>query len=452
MKKRVRIQNGRVVDPAQAIDRITNLYIEDGKISAITDESFNADVLIDATGSIVCPGFIDIHMHEDDYDPETDTIGCSMAKSALHMGVTLDIGGNCGQNVFDPAHYLACIDRDGAPVHLGLLVGHTYLRSQLPNHNKYQPIDQVALKKITAACAELLACGCLGVSFGVKYVPGTTMEEMLALAALCRNGDKLVAAHVRQDLDEVFPAADELAAIGEKAGVRVQFSHIGSMGGYGQMPRLLKQIKDYRAKGIDMLCDCYPYSAFSTGIGETTYDDGFLDRYQANYDRILIASGPYAGKRCTKEIFDTLRSTAPDTATVGYFMNDTDIETALCSPLVMLGSDGVRTGGMGHPRASGSFARFIADYIRPGKIGLAEGISKMTTMTANRLHLPNKGNFLPGSDADITIFDLEQVNDCATYENGQIPAQGFKFVLLGGEIALQDDQIVNCRLGKSVRK
>ena len=76
----------------------------------------------------------------------------------------------------------------------------------------------------------------------------------------------------------------------------------------------------------------------------------------------------------------------------------------------------------------------------------------MTTMAANRLHLPNKGNFLPGSDADITIFDLEKVQDCATYENGQIPSKGFSYVLIGGEIALQNDKIVNNRLGKAVRK
>ncbi|WP_425755413.1 hypothetical protein ACPW7J_13305 [Ihubacter sp. rT4E-8] len=452
MKKSILIQNGRVVDPAQAINKITNVYIEDGKICAITNASPNADIIINASGNIVCPGFIDIHMHEDDYDPKTDTVSRSMAESALHMGVTLDIGGNCGDNAFDPKHYLDVTDRDGAPVNLGLLAGHTYLREQIPNHNKYKAVDALALKTMTKACASLLDCGCLGISFGVKYVPGTTPEELSALASLCQKGDKLVASHVRQDLDEVFAAADELATVSQACGIRVQFSHIGSMGGYGQMPRLLENIKNYRAKGIDMLCDCYPYNAFSTGIGETTYDDGFLTRYQADYDSILIASGKYAGKRCTKEIFDELRATAPDTATVGYFMNDTDIETALLSPLVMIGSDGVRTSGMGHPRASGSFARFISDYIRPGKIELLEGINKMTAMAANRLHLPHKGNFLPGSDADVTIFDLENVRDCATYENGQIPAKGFSYVLIGGEIALQDDQIVNNRLGKSVRK
>ena len=169
-------------------------------------------------------------MHEDDYDPKTDTVSRSMAESALHMGVTLDIGGNCGDNAFDPKHYLDVTDRDGAPVNLGLLAGHTYLREQIPNHNKYKAVDALALKTMTKACASLLDCGCLGISFGVKYVPGTTPEELSALASLCQKGDKLVASHVRQDLDEVFAAADELATVSQACGVRVQFSHIGSMG------------------------------------------------------------------------------------------------------------------------------------------------------------------------------------------------------------------------------
>ena len=121
----VLIKNGHIVDPKQNIDQILNLYIESGKIAALTSEEPEADLVIDAAGKIVCPGFIDIHMHEDEYDPGTDTIETGMAESALRMGVTLDIGGNCGDNVMDPVRYLDITDRDGAPVNIGLLAGHT---------------------------------------------------------------------------------------------------------------------------------------------------------------------------------------------------------------------------------------------------------------------------------------------------------------------------------------
>jgi N-acyl-D-amino-acid deacylase len=283
-------------------------------------------------------------------------------------------------------------------------------------------------------------------------VPGTTWEEIISLASLCHNGDKLVASHVRMDVDGVFDAAAELARIGKEACVKVQFSHVGSMGGYGQMSELLEQLDGYRKEGIDIMCDCYPYNAFSTGIGETTYDEGFLERYKSDYDGILILDGKYAGQRCTKEIFDEVRRDAPNTGTVGYFMKAEDVELALECDFVMLGSDGVRHGTNGHPRASGSFPKFISDYIGTNRISLIDGVAKMTTMAADRLNLPQKGNFLPGSDADITIFDLEKVEDCATYENGLIAPKGIDYVLINGEIALKDGEVINDRLGRAVRR
>lgn len=450
--KTLLIKGGRVVDPKQNLDRITNVFVCDGKIAEITGEMPAADFAIDASGKIVSPGFIDIHMHEDDYDSKNDAILTSMSTSALHMGVTLDIGGNCGDNSMDPSRFLDITDRDGAPVNIGMLVGHTWLRNSGGKADKYSPISSDTLKAMINSCEEHLANGALGISFGVKYVPGTTDDEILGLSRLCRKGSKIVSSHVRADVDGVFDAADELARTGRLAGVRVQFSHIGSMGGYGQMNRLLEKINGYRESGIDMLCDCYPYSAFSTGIGETTYDDGFLERYRAGYDSILIVSGKYAGKRCTKEIFDELRAEAPETATVGYFMKPEEVKTALLSPLVMIGSDGVRTDGMGHPRASGAFARFISDYMATGLISVPDGIRKMSAMAAERLNLPHKGNLMTGSDADITIFDINRVKDMATYENGQIPPIGFAYVLIGGEIALENDKVVNGRLGRAVRR
>lgn len=452
MGRRVLIKNGHIVDPKQNFDQVMNLYIENGKIVNLTEEEPDADLVIDAAGKIVCPGFIDIHMHEDEYDAQTDTIETGMAESALRMGVTLDIGGNCGTNNYDPVRYLDLADRDGAPVNIGLMVGHTWLRNLDGKRDKYKPVSSEAIAEMEGTARDCLEKGCLGISFGVKYVPGTTWEEILALINLCRKDDKLVTSHVRKDVDGVFDAADELARMGQEGQIRVQFSHIGSMGGYGQMKQLLSNIEGYREKGIDMLCDCYPYEAFSTEIGATTYDDGFLESYQSDYDSILIVNGKYSGQRCTKEIFDELRETAPDTGTVGYFMKKEDVEMALLSPLVMIGSDGIRMEGKGHPRASGSFARFIREYMATGKISLSEGVRKMTTMAADRLRLPQKGNFLPGSDADVVIFDLNRVTDRATFEDGQIPSEGFDWVLIGGRVALQNDRIINNRLGRSVRR
>ena len=453
MNKTLLIKNGRIVDPKQNLDKIANLYIVDGKIEAVTSEEVAAEEVINADGKIVCPGFIDIHMHEDEYDKHEDKLETHMAESALLMGVTTQIGGNCGENVYPPDKYLDILERDGAAVNIGLLVGHTFLRGESGKHSKYKPISQEDLDKMAISCQNYLDAGCLGVSYGVKYIPGTTWDEIISLAKLCKKGDKLVASHVRMDVEGVFDSAEELAQICRDADVKVQFSHVGSMGGYGQMSRLLKQLEGYREEGLDLLCDCYPYSAFSTVIGATTYDEGFLEMYgESDYSGILIVNGKYAGQRCTKEIYDELRANAPDTATVAYFMKDEDIDMALLSPLVMVGSDGLRKEGKGHPRASGTFPRFIKNYIKAGKIGLLDGLAKMTSMPAERLNLPSKGNLCPGSDADIVIFDLDGIADCATFEDGQIPPKGIDYVLICGEVAAEHGRIVNDRLGKCIRR
>ena len=182
--KSLLIKGGRVVDPKQNLDRIANVLVCDSKIAEITDEMPAADFVIDASDRIVSPGFIDIHMHEDDYDSENDAILTSMSTSALHMGVTLDIGGNCGDNSMDPSKFLDITDRDGAPVNIGMLVGHTWLRNSGGKTDKYSPIPGDRLKSMINSCEEHLANGALGISFGVKYVPGTTDDEILGLSRL----------------------------------------------------------------------------------------------------------------------------------------------------------------------------------------------------------------------------------------------------------------------------
>lgn len=454
------IYGGEIIDPAQGLDRVkAGLVLENGKIMAVVTDAQQekewmqkADETIDAAGKIVCPGFIDIHMHEDPWDEENKRPIYNIANCMLRMGVTTCVGGNCGSNEIRPDEYLDAVDRVGSPVNLALLAGHSFLRRKAGGVDKYAPVDDAAVAKMAKLCREYLEAGCLGVSFGVKYIPGTRWEEIIALAGLCKKDGKIVSSHVRSDVDGVFDACAELARIGKEAGVKVQFSHVGSMGGYGQMSRLLKQIEGYRAEGIDMMCDCYPYDAFCTEIGATTYDEQNFAAYRSDYSNILLCDGPYAGQRCTKELFDKMRAERPDTLTVGYFMRSEDVEMALHAPFTMLGSDGILAGDQGHPRAAGAFPRFVRKYALEGSFTLYQAIEKMTAMPTQRLGLPGKGNLRPGSDADVTIFDPARIRDGATYEQPVLPPEGIACVLVGGQVALRDGSIVRGDSGRSVRR
>ena len=467
-KETVFIYGGRVVDPSQDLDCEADILCEAGSIKEIYKSPSKelrdrlkgyAQSSIDASGRIVSPGFVDIHMHEDPLSEKSGRPEGFIGECMLRMGVTTVLGGNCGDNYGDPIRYLDSVESCGAPVNIALLAGHSFLRRTAgaadkfggSGIDKYHPVTEDILKNMEAYGRECLEAGCYGISFGVKYVPGADWREISGLASLCHRDDRLVTSHVRNDVDGVFDACDELMRMGRDAGVRVQFSHIGSMGGYGQMPKLLSQIESYRRDGIDMMCDCYPYDAFSTNIGETTYDDGFLQSYKSDYSHIELCDGPYAGQRCTEEIFHKLRREAPETLTVGYFMREDDVDLALMSSFVMLGSDGILSGRQGHPRAAGSFPRFISRFVRTGKLSMSEAINKMSCMAAKRIGLKAKGSLRPGADADIVIFDPERIEDRATYAEPLLPPVGIDRVLIGGRTALLNGEVQNSELGRALR-
>ena len=444
------IRNGLLVDPANRVYGKLNLLLEGGKVAAVTTEAPAADRVIDATGRVVCPGFIDMHMHEDPMGPD-GRIRFSIFEAMLRMGVTTAVGGNCGINVWDPAQYLNVVSRDGAPVNVALFAGHTYLREQAGATDKYAPITPEQQARMLESIDAALEAGCVGVSFGLRYVPGTGRDEFWAAAARCKPGRILISAHVRDDAERIFEAVDEVAQAGIANGIPVQSSHIGSMGGFGQMEQLLSQVDEYRMNGLDIACDCYPYFAFSTRIGETTYDDGWLERYHCDYSACMLTEGKYKGQRCTKEIFEEMRRDFPRCITVCYVMKEEDIRLALGHPNVMVASDGLIDNGQGHPRAAGTFPRFYDQFVKNGGIDLYHGVEKMTALPAVRLGFADKGRLNVGADADVTIFDPEALKDGATFESPMIAPTGVDYVLIGGEIAAKDCAIVNPACGTAVR-
>ena len=447
------IYGGRVVDPADRIDSRLNVLIENGKIAALSPEDMAADTRIDASGKIVCPGFVDIHVHEDPVenghiyaDPEKAVFACM-----LRMGVTTVVGGNCGSCFYDPAGYLDIVDRDGTYVNVAMLAGHGWFRERAGALDPYGPATAEQIKTMSAAIRMALDAGCAGVSFGIRYSPGTDGRELLAAMGALRGTGKLTACHLRDDAAAVFAAMEEFLDAAEAAGVPAQVSHIGSMAGFGQMERALALVDARRAAGQDVMCDCYPYSAFSTGLGSATYDDGWLERYGCGYDVLELCEGSYKGRRCTEEIFRDQRKAFPSCRTVCHVMQPEEITRALTHPAVMLASDATLHLGQGHPRAAGTFPRLIAEYVRPGHMSLYDAIAKMTAIPAKRFHLTGKGALAVGADADVVLFDPDRIRDMATFADPIRPPEGIDMVLIGGAVAAREGKIVAPPRGRAVR-
>lgn len=448
------IKSGRVVDPANAIDSVQDIYISGGSIVAPSVD-FVPDTVIDASGKIVCPGFVDIHMHEDPImedgslykDNERAIFNCM-----LRMGVTTAIGGNCGENKYHPADYLDIVDAQGAAVNVGMMAGHEFFRHAAGAMDKYAPATPQQKAYMAREVEDCLRRGCMGVSFGIRYIPGIDMQELLETAAGCKKYGGRISAHIRSDAEEVFDSAREFLDAGLKLDVVVQLSHIGSMAGFGQMEKFLALVDSYRLLKPEIGCDCYPYDAFSTGIGSTTYDDGWMDRYGCSYDVVELAEGKYKGRRCTKEIFDEVRREHPQCMTIAYVMQQSEVDLAFAHPGVMLGSDGTLSEGQGHPRAAGAFPRFFARYVRTGKLSMYEAVSRLTAVPAKQLNLKNKGRLNVGADADVVVFDPRLIEDRATFAQPLLPPVGIDYVIVNGVIAAKNSEIISFDSGKSVRK
>ena len=444
------IYGGHVIDPANRVDGKLNLLLENGKIVWVGTGMVEADETIDATGRVVTPGFVDIHLHE---DPVVDgSIRSCIFDMALKQGVTTVVGGNCGINVYDPGKYLELVDRDGAPVNVALFAGHEYCRKAAGAEDIYAGSTEEQRQAMVRYIQSALDAGCVGVSFGLRYVPGADRDEFFRAAECCREGKKLIASHVRDDADAVFGAIDEFCAAGVEYGLPVQISHIGSMGGFGQMEGVLQQIDAYKLNGLDIMLDCYPYFAFSTRLGTPTYDPGWLERYHCGYDVLEFCEGKYKGQRATAETFAEMRRDFPECITVCHVMKEEDIRLAFRHPAVMLASDGLVNNGQGHPRAAGSFARFLARFARTGVLSLYQAVEKMTAIPAQRLGLESKGRLNVGADADITIFDFDQIQDNATFAQPALEPVGIDTVLIGGEVALKNGKILKAGCGKAIRK
>ena len=439
------LKNGLVCDPANSIQSILNVGIRNGRIACLTSEPLPAAAEIDCTGHIVSPGFVDAHSHEDDL--REGHIEADITLRALRQGVTTLVTGNCGDAPRDLPAYCAAYDGK-QPVNMALLAGHTTIRRLCGARNKYAPVDEATLAAMCETLERQLTEGATGLSMGIRYEPGMTLGEMCAMAAVVKRFGGVLAAHVRGDAFEIYDAIEEFLEIGRRTGVRLQISHIGSMAAYGQMAEVLSYVdRRAAAEGLDVRIDCYPYDAFCTSIGATTYDDGFLDRYH-DVTRIELTDGEYKGFIPNMEVFEKVRREHPEYLTIAHVMNGAEVDMALTHPRTMLGSDGVLLNGAGHPRAAGAFARFLAQYVFERKLlSLNEGIAKTTCEAAARFGL-DRGTLGVGRAADVTVFDPKRLQDKATFAEPALPPEGVRLVLLGGVVALQDGKVLHTDLGK----
>ncbi len=478
------IENGRVLDGLGGAAFEADVFVRDGEIVLIDDldalsrnNAVQADQRIDAAGRIVAPGFIDVHSHG-------DPLQTPAFENFLAQGVTTITLGQDGDSpeTESLADWMAQVQAQGIGVNLAMFVGHGTLRNLAGIGRDPEP-DAERMQRMLELLDSNLDVS-FGLSTGLEYNPGlnASAEELIALAQVVGNRERVIMSHMRnEDDDQIEASMAELIAQGEYA--RVHIAHMKSVYGRGEAraEELLVLMQEARDRGYQITADVYPYNASYTGIGilfpvwaktQEQFDAALPDRREelAEYlrNRVTLRNGPeatllgtepYTGKTLADMeqelempfediLIDVI---GPQGASGAYFVMNDELQSRLLEdPFVGVSSDGSPTGF--HPRGHGTFAKIIEEYVvNRQAIGLGEAVRKMTSFAAQTLGVEDRGSIEVGKAADIIVFDPENVHATASYPEPMQLATGFDYVIVNGEIAYVGGELQDGLNGRVLR-
>ena len=445
-------KNATIIDGTGRAAFRGDLRIKDGKIAKIgTIKPSKDDEIVDATGLVLAPGFIDIHNHS-----ESGLLREGTAANQVSQGLTTIFVGPDGGSPFPIKDYLEKLDGKIA-VNVGAFIGHAEVRVQIMKKDTTRKATDDEIKQMAELVDQSMKEGAFGLSSGLEYDVGfsASTEELVALARAAAKYRGIYMTHMRDEEEGMLNAVRESIQIGREAGLPVQISHIkmGNRNVWGKSADAIAIIEDARKSGFDITADAYPYTAWASTITVLVPSRKHEDRNEiekglsnvGGADKVLVTScsahRDYEGKTL-EQIAKTNNTTPVDVyiqivkdggaGVVCNSMNEEDVKAFYTRPWVMVSSDG----GIGsrHPRGTGTFTRVLGRFVRDNKwFSLEEAIRKMSAMPAARLRLKDRGLIKKGLRADLVLFDANQVIDRATFAEPQLFSEGIKTVFVNGE-------------------
>ena len=494
----VLIRGGDVIDGAGTDAIKADVGVAGDRIVFIGDaakEDLQAERVIDATGLIVAPGFIDPHTHADDdiFDPKR-----AANLPYLTQGVTTVFIGNDGRSHIPLAKAFEQLQSQGVGVNVASFVGHGAVRQSVMEMSDAAPTPE-QLEKMKSLVSQGMDDGAFGLSTGLYYAPGNfaKTEEVIELAKVAAERGGVYDTHQRDESSYtvgLFASIEEVIRIGREAKIPVHISHIKALGAdvWGQSAKAIEIIDRARAEGVNVTANQYPYLASGTGLSAALLprwaeaggrqemlkriddpavrprliaemEQNLKRRGGANSLLIRSISGGGAdrglvGKRLD-EIAKSRRKSAVETAleiiksgnagVTSFNMTEDDIENFMKQPWVMTGSDG----SGGHPRKYGTYPRKMREYvIKRRVINLPRMIQASSLQVAETFSLKNRGKLGPGYFADVIVFDEKTIADRATYENPEVFAEGIKYVVVNGKVVIDGGKYTGAMAGRALRK
>ncbi|HID56825.1 TPA: D-aminoacylase, partial [Candidatus Poribacteria bacterium] len=493
----VLIRGGQVIDGSGGGPIKADLLISGERIERIgplpSELSEKVQTVIDATNLIVAPGFIDAHGHTG-YELLVDPF----AESKVAQGITTEISGNCGFSpgplLIEPlqrerdewcsryglevrwrkiGEFLDILESQGIGYNYATLVGHGVIRADVVGYEARPPKGD-ELNRMRYLLEEALEQGAIGMSSGLFYPPGSysKIDELISLCQVLRKFDGVYATHMRDEGDKLIESVREAIETARSSGVPLQISHHKATRkrNWGKVKRTLSMIEEANARGVDVSCDQYPYTAGATSLkmlipkwAHEGGDERLLRRLSEpealgkirsyledlypmkdDWHTVMISEvvceqlKRFEGKRLD-EVADQLNTSPFDaliyllnqdkarTSMITFLMCEDDVIEVMRFSRTMFGTDGSVKGfggklklGKPHPRCFGTFPRILGRYVRQnGVLTLPEAIRRMTSFPAEKFRLKERGLIRRGYFADIVIFDPDRIIDVGTYENPQ---------------------------------
>jgi N-acyl-D-amino-acid deacylase len=461
------IRGGTVIDGTGSKARRADVRIVNERITAIGKLKPQANErIIDATGLIVAPGFVDVHNHS-----ERGLLREPTARSQILQGITTLAVGPDGDSPFPIDEYLKKLEAQRVAVNVAAFVGHATVRQRVMGKDFQRVATPEEITKMAALVEQAMREGAVGLSSGLEYDVGNpaTTEEVIALARVAAKYGGIYMSHVRDEADLAFDAFKEAIRIGREAKVPVQISHIklGTVGVWNKAGEAVALIAEARKTGLDITADCYPYDAWGSTItvlvpSRRHEDAAAVSKGLADVGggaNVLITScaahRDYEG-RTLEQIAQASGRTATDVyieivkdggaSVVCKSMIEPDIRTFYQQPWVMVASDG----GIGgrHPRGAGSFPRVLGRYVRESQwLSLEEAIRKMSAFPAARIGLRERGQLKVGWRADVVVFDARQVIDRSTMIDPLVESVGVIHLLVNGVPVVETGQVTKALPG-----
>ncbi len=519
------IRGATVVDGTGAAGRPADVTVTGGRVEDVGGRGLTGRRVLDGTGLVLCPGFVDMHAHSDlALLAEPDHL------AKVSQGVTCEVLGQDGLSyapVDDttlPQVRQAIAGWHGDPPGLdwnwrsvggyldrldeGIAVNACYLVPQgsvrmLATGWDDRPPTEAELDRQRELVATGMREGAVGLSSGLTYVPGmyATDAELVELCRVVAGLGGFYAPHHRSYGAGALAAYAEMIDVARRSGCALHLAHatMNFSVNRGRAPELLALLDAALDEGVDLTLDTYPYLPGSTTLAallpswaaeggpaatlarlrdpaalarirhdlEVVGSDG-CHSVPVEWDAVQVSGSrdPAAVGRTVAELaaasgglapFDVFRARLLEdelsTTILQLIGHEENVRAIMRHPAHTGGSDGLLAADRPHPRAWGTFPRYLGRYVRElGVLGLEECVAHLTGRAARRLRLADRGLVAPGYHADLVLFDPETVRDTATFEEPRRTPEGIPQVLVGGVSVIAEGRHTGALPGRSLRR